>query len=150
MLQRKYSWPNIFHDVTWYVNACTTCRCDKTVRHKLYGPLRFLLIPERPWSSISMDFIEWLPVSEGFDTILVVVDQLTKMAHFIPTRSDIDAPQLAKIFLQNIFTKHRTPADIVSGTFWEVPRISWKCAHEKELDSSQVFRMNAKIGSRRG
>ena len=61
-----------------------------------------------------MDFIEWLPVSEGFDTILVVVDRLTKMAHFIPTRSDIDAPQLAKIFLQNIFTKHGTPADIVS------------------------------------
>ena len=114
MLQRKYYWPNIFHDVTRYVNACTSCRRDKTVRHKPYGPLRFLPIPDRPWSSISMDFIEWLPVTEGFDTILVVVDRLTKMAHFIPTRSDIDAPQLAKIFLQNIFTKHGTPADIVS------------------------------------
>ena len=62
-----------------------------------------------------MDFIEWLPVSKGFNMILVVVDRLTKMAHFIPTRSNIDAPQLAKIFLQNILTKHGTPADIVSN-----------------------------------
>ena len=112
---KEIYWPDIFHNITRYVNACTTCCHDKTVRHKPCSPQRFLLIPDRPWSSISMDFIKWLLVSKGFDAILVVVDQLTKMAHFIPMRSNIDAPQLTKIFLQNIFTKHGTPTDIVSN-----------------------------------
>ena len=61
-----------------------------------------------------MDFIEWLPVSQGYDTILVVVDRLTKMALFIPTHSNDDAPRLARHFLEHVFSKHGTPSDIVS------------------------------------
>ena len=101
-------------DVYRYVRACTSCRRNKTVQHTPYGPLCFLPIPERPWSSISMDFIEWLPVSQGYDTILVVVDRLTKMVLFIPTHSNDDAPRLARHFLEHIFAKHGTPSDIMS------------------------------------
>ena len=114
VLRRRYYWPNMSADVYRYVRACASCRRNKTVRHKPYGPLRFLPIPERPWSSISMDFIEWLPVSQGHDTILVVVDRLTKMALFIPTHSNDDAPRLARHFLEHVFSKHGTPSDIVS------------------------------------
>ena len=114
VLRRRYYWPNMSADVYRYVRACASCRRNKTVRHKTYGPLRFLPIPERPWSSISMDFIEWLPVSQGFDTILVVVDRLTKMALFIPTHSNDDVPWLARHFLEHVFSKHGTPSDIVS------------------------------------
>ena len=61
-----------------------------------------------------MDFIEGLPLSDGHDTILVVVCHLTKMALFIPTFRDIDAEDLACIFLSQVFAKHGTPTDIVS------------------------------------
>src|SRR5467141_4852625 len=61
-----------------------------------------------------MDFIEGLPLSQGHDTILVVVCRLTKMALFIPTFRDIDAEDLAHIILSQVFAKHGTPTDIVS------------------------------------
>ena len=62
-----------------------------------------------------MDFIEGLPLSDGHDTILVVVCCLTKMALFIPTFHDIDAEDLAHIFLSQVSAKHGTPTDIVSN-----------------------------------
>lgn len=114
LLCQQYFWPNVTQDVTCYVQSCPTCHHAKTVHHKPYGPLQFLPIPEQPWSSILMDFIEGLPMSSGHDTILVIVDQLTKMALFIPTHAEDDSPQLAKIFLAHIFSKHGTPTDIVS------------------------------------
>src|SRR5882724_13255875 len=62
-----------------------------------------------------MDFTEGLPLSEGQDTILVVVCHLTKMVLFIPTFHEIDAEDLARIFLSQVFAKHGTPTDIISG-----------------------------------
>jgi len=62
-----------------------------------------------------MDFIEGLPLSNGHDTILVIVCHLNKMALFIPTFHDIDAEDLAHIFLSQVFTKHSTPTDIISN-----------------------------------
>jgi hypothetical protein len=61
-----------------------------------------------------MDFIEGLPLADGFDTILVIVCRLTKMGLFIPTYRDIDAEDVAMLFLQHVFSKHGTPSDIVS------------------------------------
>lgn len=97
-----------------YCNTCTDCPRAKTPRHKPYGLLKQLPIPERPWASISMDFIEQLPNSDGHTAILVVVDRLSKMALFIPTNDEIDAPGLAKLFLIHVFSKHGVPVDIVS------------------------------------
>src|SRR5882724_5550352 len=71
-------------------------------------------IGKQPWDSISMDFIEGLPLSDGQDTILVVVCHLTKMALFIPMFCNIDAEDLACIFLSLVFAKHGTPTDIIS------------------------------------
>ena len=58
-----------------------------------------------------MDFIEHLPTSSGYTSILVVVDQLSKQGIFIPTVDEINAPQLAKLFVINVFYKHGVPAD---------------------------------------
>src|SRR5258708_32589887 len=95
-----------------YVASCATCTCAKSPRHKPYGKLKQLPIPSRPWSSISMDFIEQLPDSEGFSTILVIVDHLTKQAIFIPSHNMVDAPQVVQLFLIHIFSKHGVPAHI--------------------------------------
>jgi len=113
-IRRQFYWPKIVTFVTNYIHSCETCCHSKSLHHKPFGPHRFLLISERPWDSISMDFIEGLPLSKGHDTILVVVCRLTKMALFIPTFQDIDAEDLAHIFLSQVFVKHGTPMDIVS------------------------------------
>jgi len=59
-----------------------------------------------------MDFIEQLPLSEGYTDILVVVDRLTKQAIFIPTVQTIDTRGLAELFIRNVFAKHRVPAHV--------------------------------------
>src|SRR5258708_903720 len=108
-----------------YVASCATCACTKSPRHKPYRKLKQLPIPSRPWSSISMDFIEQLPASEGFSAILVVIDQLTKQAIFIPSHNTVNALQVAQLFLTHVFSKHGAQAttpwtmasDFVSPSF---------------------------------
>src|SRR6266481_3265652 len=111
-----------------YVASCATCAHAKSLRHKPYRKLKQLPIPSQLWSSISMDFIEQLPASEGFSTILVVVDRLTKQAIFIPSHDTVNAPQVAWLFLTHVFSKHGVPAHItldhgsefVSHFFWSL------------------------------
>ncbi|KIO07289.1 hypothetical protein M404DRAFT_136278, partial [Pisolithus tinctorius Marx 270] len=74
LIWREYTWPSICTFVKEYVRSCTTCARAKTPRHQPYGTLKQLLIPEKPWNSISMDFIEHLPASGGHTAILVVID----------------------------------------------------------------------------
>jgi hypothetical protein len=76
--------------------------------------LKQLPIPERPWNSISMDFIEQLPNSGNHTAILVVVDRLSKQAIFIPTEDTITSPQLARLFLLHVFSKHGVPSHVTS------------------------------------
>jgi len=83
--------------------------------HKPYGSLKQLPIPEQPWKSISMDFIEKLPSSSGFDTILVIVDQLTKQAIFIPAHDTITSVDLACLFVLHVFSKHSVPSHVTSN-----------------------------------
>ena len=91
LIRRRYVWPELRNTVKSYITSCTTCMCSKPQRHRPYRLLKQLPIPEQPWNSISMDFIEKLPSSSGFDTILVIVDQLTKQSVFIPTVDTINA-----------------------------------------------------------
>lgn len=113
-IRRRYWWPQMTSFVTRFVASCEECRRAKAIRHKPFGPLRFLPVSKRPWDSISMDFIEGLPLSDGFDSVLVIVDRLTKMGLFIPTLKTLTTPELAKLFLVHVFSKHGTPSDIVS------------------------------------
>jgi len=70
--------------------------------------------PDRPWKSISMDFITDLPLSEGSDAILIVIDRLTKMGHFIPSTKDMNARQFQETFMREIFRLHGLPRDIIT------------------------------------
>src|SRR5258708_19422863 len=97
-----------------YMASCAMCACGKSARQKPYGKLKQLLIPSRPWLSISMDFIKQLPASEDFSTILVVIDQLMKQAIFIPSHDTVNALQVAQLFLTHIFSKHRVPLHVTS------------------------------------
>ena len=111
---KQYHWPNMSTFVTNYIRSCSKCHHVKSIHHKPFSPLCFLPIGERPWDSISMDFIEGLPLLDNYNMILVVIDRLTKMALFIPTFSSIDSREVAMLFLRYMFSKHGTPRDIIS------------------------------------
>jgi len=84
------------------------------VRHAPYGLLQSNETLDRPWKSIAIDFITDLPKSEGYDTILVVMDWLTKMSHFIPCSKDLDARQFSILFMKEIVRLHGLPHDIMT------------------------------------
>ena len=97
-----------------YIKNCDICQRTKVVRHAPYRLLQPNEVPEKPWKSISMDFITDLPKSAGYDALLVVIDHLTKMSHFIPCHKDINARQFAKVFIKEIFRLHGLPEDIIT------------------------------------
>ena len=126
LLQRHYWWPAMKTFVNDYVDTCDLCCRTKARRHQPYGELKSLPIPPYPWSSISMDLIEFLPTSDGYNSILVVVDRLTKMAIFIPTTTNLDAEELAQLYITHVFSKHGLPQSIVSDRGSEFTSRFWR------------------------
>src|SRR5882724_11825617 len=113
-VRQHYFWHGLPVYVKDYCRSCTTCSQAKPVRHKPYGFLKQLPIPKRPCNSISMHFIEKLPPSLGYTSILVIVDHLSKQSLFIPTHDTITSPQLAQLFILHIFSKHGVPNHVTS------------------------------------
>ena len=114
LVSRQYYWPKMRETIKRYVKNCNTCQRSKAVRHAPYGLLQPNEVPDQPWRSIAMDFITGLPKSDGYDTILVVIDRLTKMSHFISYKKDLDARQFATLFKQHIVRLHEIPRDIIT------------------------------------
>ena len=114
LISRHYWWPRLRHFVEEYVRSCDICCRSKSPRHRSYGLLQPLPIPETPWKSISLDFITDLPVSKGFDAILTVVDRFTKMAHFLPCTKSITSQETADLVMREVFKHHGLPDDIIS------------------------------------
>jgi len=123
LIWHDFVWPNLWTDVINYVRSYTSCGHLKSAHHKPYGTLQQLPIPPWPWESISMDFIEWLPLSRQFTAILVVVDHLSKQAIFIPTADKVSSLELALLFIQHVFAKHRVPTHVTSD--WSTEFVSW-------------------------
>ncbi|GKB57155.1 putative reverse transcriptase domain-containing protein [Tanacetum coccineum] len=88
-LKDRYWWPGTKKDIAMYVSKCLTCLKVKAKHQRPSSLLQQLEIPEWKWEGIAMDFVTKLPrTSSGHDTIWVIVDQLTKSAHFLPMRED--------------------------------------------------------------
>lgn len=113
-------WPkDIRAKVENYCQRCAICRQSKAARHRPYGTLSSLLIPAFKWSDLTMNFIEGLPPSLDwngaiYNLILVVVDRLTKMVHYIPVTKDMLAPDLYEIIDREVFRLHGFLDSIVS------------------------------------
>lgn len=114
LLARNFYWPKMDEWVADYVSSCPTCQKTKARRHAKYGKLAPLEVPYAPWTSISMDFITHLPVSDGYDSLWVIVDRFTKMAHFIPLKPPAGSKELASIFVKEIWRLHGLPSEIIS------------------------------------
>ncbi|GJP65789.1 hypothetical protein CLOP_g22646 [Closterium sp. NIES-67] len=102
-------------DVRKYVSSCTACQIMKSSHQRAARLLQPLDLPERPWQHITMDYVTGLPAGpSGNDAILVVVNRLTKMAHFIACQQTITAEQTAQLFIANVIRLHGLPTAIIS------------------------------------
>jgi hypothetical protein len=129
-LNGSYFYPGMRTDVKKFVDRCRICQHTKGKRWNtgLYQPLPIL---ERSWDAVSMDFILGLPkIQRGYDSIFVVVDIFSKMAHFIPCQKIGDTTHIAYLFFKEVVRLHSLPRSIISdrdtkfvGHFW---RTLWK------------------------
>ncbi|GJW91288.1 ty3-gypsy retrotransposon protein [Tanacetum coccineum] len=110
----SFSWPGLRKDVTRFIRECTICQQTKYSRQKPYGLLQALPIPNQVWEEISMDFITNLPTSNGKSAIWVIVDRLTKFAHFLALPPHYTAASLANLFLNHIYRLHGLSKSILS------------------------------------
>jgi len=113
-IKRIFCWPHLKQMVQKFVSECPVCQLVKVEHTHPAGLLQPLPIPGTPWSCISLDFIEALPKSNGKEVILVVVDRLTKYAHFIALAHPYSVEQIVAVILDNIVRLHGPPTEIVS------------------------------------
>jgi hypothetical protein len=130
-LKQHYWWTKIKIEIARYVARCDTCRRVKAVHMKTAGPLQSLPIPTWKWEDISMDFIVGLPkTAKGFDSIWVIVDRLTKIAHFLPVKTDHPVAIYAQLYIARILSLHEIPKTIVSDRGPQFVSKLWKELHK--------------------
>ena len=113
-LKKHFAWKGMKQDVEAFVKQCTICQQSKHSNTHPMGLLQPLPIVEGVWRDLSMDFIEGLPRSEGFSVTLVVVDRLTKYAHFIPVKHPYTTYSIVLLFLENVVKLYGLPSTIMS------------------------------------
>ncbi|GJY11073.1 putative nucleotidyltransferase, ribonuclease H, partial [Tanacetum coccineum] len=132
-LKQNFWWNGMKQEVARFVAKCLTCQQVKIEHQRASGLLQPLDIPTWKWEQISMDFVTRLPRTfKKNDAIWVVVDRLTKSAHFLPIQQGYSGSKLAEIFQQEIIRLHGTPASIVSdrdprfaSRFWKGLQNAW-------------------------
>ena len=142
-LRDRYWWPGMKKDIVVYVSKCLTCLKIKSEHQRPSGLLQQPVIPEWKWENIAMDFVTKLPrTSHGNDSIWVVIDRLTKSAHFIPMREDFKMEKLARLYLDMIVMRHGVPVSIISDRDSRFTSRFWQMMQEclgTRLDMSTAY-----------
>ena len=113
-LKTHFWWTKMKKKITAYVTRCDNCSRLKAVHLKFAGLLQPLPMPGRKWEEISMDFITGLPLAQqGHDSIWVIVDRLTKSAHFIPVNTRYLAGKYAELYVSQIVRLYKVPRTII-------------------------------------
>ncbi|GJR77794.1 putative reverse transcriptase domain-containing protein [Tanacetum coccineum] len=142
-IKKLYWWPNIKAGIATYVRKCLTCAKVKAKHQRQSGLLVQPEIPQWKWDNITMDFVMKLPrSSQGYDTIWVIVDRLTKSAIFVPMRETDPLEKLARMYLKEVVTRHGIPVSIIcdrdprfASNFWR----SLQKALGTSLDMSTAY-----------
>ncbi|GJY36234.1 reverse transcriptase domain-containing protein [Tanacetum coccineum] len=152
-LKKLYWWPNMKTIIVEYVGKCLTCSRVKAECQKPSGLLIQPEITTWKWERITMDFVTKLPKTSSIhDTIWVIVDRLTKSAHFIPTRATNIMETLTRLYIKEIVSRHRVPISIIldrdshfTSRFWQ----SMQSALGTQLDMSAAYHPKTNIQSER-
>ena len=120
LLARKYFWPFLRHNFEAYVKGCDVCLASKAMRHKPYDDHQSLPIPTHWWKDLLMDFVTGLPIStdwkgDSYDSILVIVDWLTKMVYYEPVKITINASGLAEGIIDVVVCHYSLPDSIITN-----------------------------------
>ena len=114
-LKQHYWWKGMKREIAEFVSRCLTCQQVKAEHQRPVGLLQSLPIPQWKWENITMNFVTGLPRTQrGHDVIWVIVDRLTKTAHFLPIRNDFPLSRLAQLYVDEIIRLHGIPISIVS------------------------------------
>ncbi|KAJ0499074.1 putative nucleotidyltransferase, Ribonuclease H [Helianthus annuus] len=147
-LRTSYWWPGMKKDIVAIVLKCLTCSKVKVEHQRPSGLLEQPEIPAWKWESIAVDFITKLPrTSSGHDSIWVIIDRLTKSAHFFPIREDYKVDKLAHIYTDEVICRHGIPIDIISDRDGRFTSRLWQmfqsalCTH---LNLSTAFHPQSK------
>ncbi|GJW31063.1 putative reverse transcriptase domain-containing protein [Tanacetum coccineum] len=144
-LKKIYWWPNMKAIIAEYIGKCSTC---SRVKAKCQKPSGLLIQPEIPiwkWERITMDFVTKLPkTSNGHDTIWVIIDRLTKSAHFIPIKETDSMETLTRLYIKEIVSRHGVPISIIldhdslfTSRFWQL----MQNALGTQLDMSMAYHL---------
>ncbi|KAL8143446.1 hypothetical protein V2J09_016478 [Rumex salicifolius] len=129
-LKQLYWWANMKNDVVEFVSKCLTCQQVKIEHQRPARMLQPLPIPEWKWEDISMDFLTGLPrTRKGMDAIWVIVDRLTKSAHFLGIRETWGPEKLSELFIREVVRLHGAPKTIVSDRDGRFISRFWKSIH---------------------
>ena len=130
-VKNKFWWPNLKREVAEFVALCDVCQKVKAEHQRPAGLLQPLKIPEWKWEAIGMDFITGLPRTQsGYDSIWVIIDRLTKVAHFLPVKTTYSGDRLAELYMAIIVSLHGVPKKIVSDRGSQFISRFWQSLHE--------------------
>ncbi|GJV24769.1 putative reverse transcriptase domain-containing protein [Tanacetum coccineum] len=142
-LKKMYWWPNMKAESATYVSKCLTCAKDKAEYQKPSSLLVQPVIPVWKWENITMDFVTKLPkTSIGQDTIWVIVDRLTKSAHFLPMNDTDSMEKLTGQYLKEVVSSHGVPVLIIFDRDSKFTSHFWKSLNEAlgtQLDMSTAY-----------
>jgi hypothetical protein len=125
-IKHLFAWPGLKKSVQQFVSVCSVCLQAKPDRSPYPGLLQPLPVPAGAWQTISLDFVEGLPISGGMNCVLVVVDKFSKFSHFIPLKHPFSAAGVAKVFMQHIYKLHGMPNAIISDRDRIFTSLLWK------------------------
>jgi hypothetical protein len=130
-LKTWYWWYAMKRHVTEYMSLCDTCHRVKAEHQRPARLLQHLKIPDCEWEETGMDFIVGLPHTQaGYDSIWVIVDRLTKVAHFILVKTTYSGAKLAELYMARIMCLHGVPKKIVSDRGSQFTSKFWEKLHE--------------------
>src|SRR3954469_22815206 len=154
-LKQRFWWTHMKRDVSRFVSQCDVCRRVKEQHQKPAGILQPLEIPEWKWDHIEMDFVTSFPRSQkGNNATFVVIDNLSKVAHFLPVKETISARKMAELYTARIVSLHDIPnkissdrGSIFTSNFWKAfqealgKKIVFSTAYHPQT-SGQIERVN--------